>query len=134
MSHKSSIPLYWRLKKPKHRLIGTKCKTCENVFFPPRSLCPNCRRGGAVEDFQFSGNGEIISYTTIRTPPEGFEKYSPYAIAIVKLDEGAHISGQIVGDINNVKEGKRVKPVFRRMYEDGHGGIIFYGIKFAIVE
>lgn len=134
MSHISSIPLYWRLMKSKYNLIGTKCITCGAVYFPPKSLCPKCRRRGKMEDFRFSGNGEIISYTIIRTPPEGFEKYAPYAIAIIKLEEGEMISGQIVGNIDKVEIGKKVRPVFRRMYEDGDDGVIFYGVKFQIVE
>ena len=102
MVHKSSIPLYWRLRKSKYNLIGTKCLTCNNVFFPPRKLCPNCRRKGKIEDFQFSGKGSIETFTIIRTAPEGFEKMTPYAIAIIRLDEGTNISGYITGDINEI--------------------------------
>src|SRR3989344_2692037 len=125
-----SIPLFWRLKKSKYSLIGTKCKTCSQLFFPPKTLCPNCRRKGDLEEFQFSGKGEIISYTVIQTPPEGFEAFAPYAIGLIKLAEGATISGQIVGDNSKLEIGKQVKPVFRKMYEDGEGGVIHYGIKF----
>ncbi|MCK4497242.1 MAG: Zn-ribbon domain-containing OB-fold protein, partial [Candidatus Aenigmarchaeota archaeon] len=106
MPYKSSVPLFWRLKKSKYNLIGTKCNTCDKVFFPKRNLCPNCRRRGNLDDFQFSGKGKIVSHTIIRVPPEGFEKYAPYAAAIIELDEGARISGQIVGDISKVETGK----------------------------
>ena len=96
--HRSSVPLFWRLKESKYKLIGTKCATCSELYFPPRQLCPKCRRDGKIEPFQFSGNGEIVSYTIIRTAPSGFEKLAPYVVAIVKLEEGPQISGQIVGD------------------------------------
>ncbi len=128
----SSIPLFWRLRKAKYRLEGTKCRKCKSVFFPPRSFCSRCRRKGEIECFPFSGKGTIISYTIIRTPPEGFEKQSPYAVAIVKLDEGAQISGQVIGDLKEVETGKRVSAVFRKMYEDGPQGVINYGLKFAL--
>lgn len=134
MAHTSSVPLYWRLRKSKYNLIGTKCTSCNSVFFPPRTLCPNCRRRGETEDFRFSGNGEIISYTIIRTPPEGFEKDAPYGVAIIRLDEGANITSQIVGDINKIDMGKRVRVVFRKIYEDGEDGLIHYGFKFRLVE
>lgn len=130
----ASIPLFWRLKKSKYSLIGTTCKTCKQVFFPPKTLCPDCRRKGVIEDFKFSGNGEIISYTIIHVPPDGFEHFTPYAIGLIKLFEGANLSGQIVGDPAKIDIGKKVKPVFRKMYEDGEGGVIHYGIKFEIVE
>ena len=139
MTYKSSVPLFWRLKDSKYRLVGTKCSKCGTVFFPPRNLCHKCRTRGAVEDFQFSGKGEIVSYTIIRTAPEGFEKYVPYAIAIIKLDEGTNISGQIVSNNTQdkdqgIKIGARVRPVFRRMYEDGDKGLIQYGVKWVIDE
>lgn len=128
-----SIPLMWRLKRSKYNLIGTKCATCSSVFFPPKTLCPTCRRKGAVADFQFSGNGEIISYTVIHAPPEGFENQTPYAIALIKLDEGTNISAPIVGGATQIEIGKRVRAVFRKITEDGDDGIINYGVKFEVV-
>jgi uncharacterized OB-fold protein len=126
--------LFWRLRESKYRLMGTKCVTCNEPFFPPRQLCPNCRRDGKIEPVQFKGNGEILSYTIIRTAPSGFEKLAPYVVAIVKLDEGPNIAGQIVGSTDSVEIGKRVQPVFRKMSEDGDGGLIHYGIKFQMVD
>lgn len=134
MPYKSSVPLFWRLKRSKYNLIGTRCKTCNQVFFPQKVLCPDCRRKGSLEEFQFSGSGRIVSHTVIRVPPEGFEKYTPYAVAIIELDEGARISGQIVGDVDRVESEKRVRTVFRRMHEDGSGGLIHYGLKWELAE
>jgi len=134
MPHRSSIPLYWRMRKSKYRLVGTRCAECSSVYFPPRNVCHKCRRRGKIEEFQFSGDGEIVSFTVIRAAPEGFEPYAPYAVAIIKLDEGIMISGQIVGDVSKVEIGKRVRHVFRKVYEDGDAGLIFYGAKFEIVE
>lgn len=129
-----SIPIGWRLKKQKYNLIGTQCTTCGEKFFPVRNFCPTCRRKGAIEDFQFSGKGAIESFTIIRTAPHGFESQTPYAVGIIKLDEGTNISGQIVADVTKVEIGKRVHPVFRRQAEDGAEGIIHYGIKFALED
>ena len=132
MPHKSSVPLFWRLKDSKYRLIGSKCTTCKEVFFPKKSLCPSCRRRGSIEDMRFNGRGEIVSYTIVRVPPEGFEKYAPYAVAIIDLEEGARVSGQIVGDISKVRTGKKVRTVFRKIHEDGSDGLINYGLKWEI--
>jgi uncharacterized OB-fold protein len=134
MPYKSSVPLFWRLKDSKYRLIGSKCTTCNDVFFPKKSLCPKCRRRGKIEDMRFSGNGKIVSYTVIRIPPEGFEKYAPYAVAVIDLEEGARISGQVVGDINKVRTGKAVTTVFRKIYEDGTDGLINYGLKWEVAK
>lgn len=130
----SSVPLYWRLRKSKYNLVGTKCANCNSVFFPPRNLCPNCRRSGKTESFRFSGSGKILTYTIIRAPPEGFERNAPYAVAIVRLDEGANVTAQIVGDIKKMDIGKKVRVIFRKIHEDGEDGLIRYGFKFQLVE
>ena len=130
----SSVPLFWRLREAKYRLVGTKCRKCRKLFFPPRSFCPKCRRKGEIEPFPFSGNGKIFSYTIIRTPPEGFERQAPYAVAIIKLDEGVDVSGQVVGELERINVGKSVKAVFRKISEEGPEGVINYGLKFQLIE
>jgi len=87
-----------------------------------------------MERFEFSGSGKIVSYTIIHTAPEGFEKQSPYAIALVQLNEGPVVSSHVVGDLGKVAIDKPVRMVFRKLYEDGHAGMINYGFKFEIVE
>ena len=84
--------------------------------------------------FRFSGSGKVVSFTIIRIPPEGFEKYTPYAVAIIELDEGSRISGQIVGDPEKVAMGQKVRPVFRKLQEDNSDGLIQYGLKFELVD
>ncbi|MBI4020987.1 MAG: Zn-ribbon domain-containing OB-fold protein [Candidatus Aenigmarchaeota archaeon] len=127
-----SVPLSWRLQRQRYNLIGTRCATCDERFFPPRNFCPSCRRKGKIEPFQFSGRGSVESFTVIRVAPSGFESQTPYAVGIIKLDEGTSISGQIVGDVTRVEMGKRVRPVFRRIREDGKEGVIHYGVKWAL--
>ena len=132
MTHNSSVPLFWRLQKSRYTLTGTRCITCNTAYFPPKDFCPSCRRKGEVKEFCFSGNGKIVSYTIIRVPPEGFQNYTPYAVAIIELDEGTRLSGQVIGDISKLDVGKRVRPVFRKIQEDGSSGLIQYGIKFEL--
>ena len=133
MSHRSSVPLYWRLKKSRYCLVGSKCEKCGKTYFPRRPLCPECRSRGSMKDFTFSGNGKIASWTIIRTAPEGFEKEAPYAVVMVDLDEGARIAGQLTGTLEGIEIGKKVRAVFRRQYADGAAGLIHYGLKFELV-
>ncbi|MEM5797780.1 MAG: Zn-ribbon domain-containing OB-fold protein [Candidatus Aenigmatarchaeota archaeon] len=130
----SSIPLYWRLKKSKYNLIGSRCKVCSGVYFPPKQICPKCRRKGQLEEFALSGRGKIYSWTVIRAAPDGFEHQAPYAVAIIELEEGIKIAGQIVNPPEEVEIGKPVRVVFRKICEDGQAGLIHYGIKWEIVE
>jgi hypothetical protein len=115
-------------------MVGTKCETCGRTFFPPRSLCPDCRRAGKIVPHKFVGSGTVVTFTVIHTAAEQYSLLTPYVLAIVKLDEGPQITTQIVMDPTKVKFGMRVKSVFRKIATDGESGIIHYGTKFVPVE
>lgn len=125
------VPRFWREIPSRYNLIGTRCDNCGKVFFPPRYLCPNCRRAGRPEPCQLKGRGKILSYAVIHVPPKGLEDQTPYVLATVELEEGPRLTTQIT-DCNpdEVKIGDEVEVVFRRINEDGDGGAIFYGYKF----
>jgi uncharacterized protein len=74
--------------------------------------------------------GKILTHTIIRTPPAAFKDESPYAVAIVELDDGPRVTTQLVGyKTDQLKIGQRVKLEFRRIQADGDAGIIQYGYK-----
>lgn len=134
MPVKSSIPLSWRLNRARYRMLATQCINCREIYFPPRSICPECRRKGQTEEIVLSGDGEIYSYTIIYIAPEGFDEHVPYILGIIKLKEGPLITGQIISPANAVSIGKKVKMVFRKISEDGDSGIINYGFKFDVIN
>jgi uncharacterized protein len=125
------VARFWRAIPNRYNLIGTKCENCNTYYFPPRLVCPPCRRKGAIREYQFEGSGKIVTHTTIYAAPEGFNKMTPYVLAIVQLDEGPKLTAQIVGDPSQIKIGTRVKSVFRKLGEEGPDGVIYYGTKFT---
>ena len=124
------ISRHWRLRQQRYGLVGEVCPHCEVKIFPPRDVCPNCA-GEAKTPFAFSGKGEVYSYTTVHDAPEGYEGYSPYTVAIVKLDEGPMVTAQLT-DVDNdkVQIGMPVEMVTRKLREDGPRGMLVYGYKF----
>ena len=119
----------WRHIQQRYNLIGSKCNTCGEVFFPARVVCPNCRRKGDLEPFQFSGKGKIYTYSVIRSAPDDFKKSAPYAVAVIELEEGAKLTTQLVDcDVDSLEM------VFRRVREDGEDGVISYGYKFKVIK
>ncbi len=125
----------WRETEYRYNLIGFKCNNCGRSYFPPRDICPYCHREsiGKMEKVKFSGNGEILSYTTVHDAPPAFKRQVPYTLALVKLDEGPVITAQIVDcDPDEVNTGKKVHMVFRKIREDGTNGVIEYGYKFRL--
>jgi len=125
------IPRHWRLKKQRYALVGEICPHCETKLFPPRDICPHCGEEARTE-YQFSGKGEVFSFTTIFDAPAGYETNAPYTVALVKLEEGPVVTAQLtdLGD-QRVAIGMPVEMVTRRLRQDGdERGIIVYGYKF----
>jgi len=123
----------WRRIPERYNLIGSRCENCGEAFFPARAMCPSCRRRGRVKKLQFSGRGDVYSYTLVTSPPSGFELEAPYPMALIQLEEGARVTAQLVDtDYSKLKIGAPVEMVFRKIQEEGNEGLIFYGFKFKV--
>lgn len=102
-----------------HELRIQFCTDCQKHFFFPRLFCPTCL-GDAVEWRTVSGKGTLHTYVISARPAPGFENETPYAIAIVKLDEGPHLMTNIVNTAitpENLPAGMPVEVVFEDMNE-----------------
>ena len=94
----------------------------DGAFFYPRGRCPKCWR----DDWQWkeaSGRGTVYSFTIDRLGHDPQQKpFVPFAIAVVKLEEGPHAVGHIVDcDIDAVRTGMKVKAVFD-LFQPEDGG------------
>ena len=77
------------------RLTAIRCGNCGELAIPPKELCPGCRER-RWELLPLRGTGNVVSFTVIRIPPRGRLPEAPYAVAVVKLDEGVSLLGRIV--------------------------------------
>ena len=66
-------------------IAASRCPRCDAVVAPPAPYCP--RHPVAMVPADLAGIGEVVSFTTLHSPPEGFR--SPLHIALVELEEGA---------------------------------------------
>lgn len=81
------------------RVSGTRCKTCDKVFFPPRADCCHCR-SSEMEWFDVQGAGKLVTFSTLAFGPKGFEGDLPYTIALV--DFGTYkIFGRLAGGLTD---------------------------------
>ena len=72
----------------------------------------------------------MVTYTVIHTGPSEHSDLTPYALAIVELDDGAKITTQITDvDTSKVTIGMRVNVEFRKIRTEGDEGLICYGYK-----
>jgi uncharacterized OB-fold protein len=118
------------LRNQRYSLVGEVCTTCGSKLFPPRDVCPECSNP-AYEPFTFSGNGRVYSHSTVFQAPAGYEQFVPYTVALVELDEGPMVTGQLTDvDQDEVEIGMPVEMVTRKLREEGEDGLIVYGYKF----
>jgi hypothetical protein len=124
------ISRHWRLKRQRYSLVGEVCPHCQKKIFPPRDICPDCSEDARTL-YQFSGRGEVYSYTTVYQAPSGYEEHVPYTVALVKLEEGPMLTAQLtdLGD-ELVEVGMPVEMVTRKLRSDGEKGMLVYSYKF----
>ncbi len=125
-----NIPGNWRLQQQRYRLVGEICEKCGERIFPPRDVCPECE-APAKTPLLFSGRGEVYSYSTVYSPPRGFEEFAPYTVALVRLEEGPMVTAQLTDvDAKQVNIGMPVEMVTRKVQGGGDEDAIVYGYKF----
>ena len=79
------------------KILTHKCTSCEHLHLSNVYYCEKCGSKG-FEDSIFDGVGSVATYTIITVAPAGFQKYTPYAFVVVKLDDtDLRISGFMGG-------------------------------------
>ncbi len=74
--------------------------------------------------------GTIITWTMIYVAGAEFKKYAPYPIALVKLTSGEKIIAPLVDFLKaDLKIGRGVKVVLRKVREGDHEDVLVYGLK-----
>lgn len=97
------------------KVMGTRCKDCGLVFFPPRADCHQCLKSH-VEWFEVSGTGKLVSYSRLEYAPVGFGEDLPYCIAV--LDYGDYkVFARIADDLpeEEIKVGMAMKTVVNEL-------------------
>lgn len=73
------------------------CLSCNNVWFYPTPRCVNCLEP-ARSWLVSPGRGKLYSFTTVHRPIEkSLAAKAPYVVAIVELDEGVRMMGNMPG-------------------------------------
>ena len=89
------------------KLMGSHCPKCSTIDLPPRRLCSSCLSESQWKEL--SGKGELKTFTGVYVgakvmTDKGYDRNHPYVFAVVKMEEGPSISGQLVGiDENDPK-------------------------------
>ncbi|MFD5826312.1 bifunctional MaoC family dehydratase N-terminal/OB-fold nucleic acid binding domain-containing protein [Lentzea sp. NPDC060358] len=90
-----------------------RCGGCGLLRHPPGPMCPEC--GATKPKYLVSdGNGVIYSYV-VHHHPQVPGRQTPFVIALVELDEGVRMLGELDGE---PAIGQRVEVVFTRVDEE----------------
>lgn len=95
------------------RLRILRCDSCMRWRHPPAPICPDCLSRSLTPQ-TLSGHG-MIEAVTINHQPWGPGAVTPYAIALVSLDEcpDVRLTSRLVADgLDNALIGRRVRVVF----------------------
>ena len=98
------------------RLVVQRCTGCGALRFPPRELCSACLATEA-EWQEVSGHGEIFSYYVMhQIYHPGFAAEVPYAVVVVKLEEGPKLTSNVVDcPLDEIAIGMPVEVVFEEL-------------------
>ncbi len=68
------------------KVMGTRCRDCGTVTFPPKMDCPSCLSSNVVW-FEITGTGKLDTYAVVTYGPTGFEEDAPYTLAVTDFGQ-----------------------------------------------
>ena len=94
------------------RMMTTQCKKCRKITFPPKMDCVICGMSD-MEWVEIKEKGKLTTFTEVMYGPAGFEKETPYTLAVVQFPMGIKIFGQIDKRIptHEIKVGMKLRVV-----------------------
>lgn len=113
-------------------LEGLKCQNCSAVFVDqPRTVCAKCGTRDELVEIKLSNTGKVYSYSIVHRTFPGVE--TPFISAIVDLDGGGTVKGNLIGvepKPENVDFDMPVEVVFKdglgRKDKEGNDYICFF--------
>ncbi|KYK25485.1 hypothetical protein AYK25_05290 [Thermoplasmatales archaeon SM1-50] len=111
------------------KLMGTRCKNCREISFPPRADCLSCL-SDEFEWFECSGKGRLHTYTIIFAAPTGFDDIAPYSLGVLDLDDGGRLLGWINIPEEEITIGMRLQAV-PKIFEEVPEIKLYYSLEKA---
>jgi hypothetical protein len=102
---------FWAASRER-QLVVQHCTACGEYRWPPLPSCPNClERPG--EWAEVAPTGTIWTFAVYRRALHpAFAGEIPYVVAVIELEHGLHMTGNVVNKPEDVAIGAPVKAVF----------------------
>ena len=134
MLSSAALPVVEYLKLPKDGepyLEGHRCERCGAVFVGARDHCSKCGARNSMKTTRLSTKGKLYSYSIVHRSFPGIDV--PYVSAIVDLEGGGTVKGNLVGvepDPNEIEFDMPVEVFFDdalgRKDSDGNSYVSFF--------
>lgn len=112
-------------------LEGHKCGNCGTIFIGKRSVCSKCFARDKLEPIKLGNTGKLYSFSIVHRSYPGIDV--PYISAVVDLDGGGSLKGNLIGvdpDPEKIKFDMPVKVVFKealgRKDADGNSYLSYF--------
>jgi uncharacterized protein len=112
-------------------LEGHKCKACGSVYVGERTACSKCGARDQIEAVKLANNGQLYVYSIVHRSFPGVQV--PYVSAIVDLEGGGTVKGNLIGidpSPDKIKMGMPVRVVFKdalgRKDRDGNSYLSYF--------
>lgn len=112
-------------------LEGHKCGNCGATFLGERNVCSKCGARNELSPVKLSNSGKLYSFSIVYRSFPGIDV--PYVSAVVDLDDGVAIKGNLIGvepDPEKIQFDMPVEVVFDdalgRKDRDGNSYLSFF--------
>jgi len=116
------------------RLLGSRCASCGEAFFPRRQVCARCLHDGC-DDVELGPRGRLWTWTYVHVPlfAKKDAKVAAYGVGQVDLPEGPRVQALLLGGPDDFQIGMEMILDFEtlRTDEDGNDVVI---IRFSPLE
>lgn len=110
------------------RLVGARCLTCGERYFPRRHRCAKGSCLGPCEAIRLGTTGTLYTWTYVHTPKYGRVPVDtePFLVGQVDLDDGPRVQGVLRGTPDAMTIGLRMRLDLDVVREDEDGPVVTY--------
>lgn len=104
------------------RLLGSRCPSCGEVFFPRRMVCAKCLHEG-TDDVELSTRGTLWTWTYSHVPMFGKVDASVpgYGVGQIDLPEGPRVQSILLGGPGDFEIGMEMEIDLEVLRENADG-------------
>ena len=113
------------------RLLGSRCQSCDEVFYPRRFVCAKCLHEG-TDDVELGPRGTLYTWTYVHVPLFAKKDASvdAYGVGQIDLPEGPRVQAILNGGPDDFTIGMELELELEELGPDKAGNdVVIYRFK-----